>query len=583
MKRQWLAILMGVIVLWSLFPAELTHAEDRLPSIQVSYQTEREVTVDLVDSRDITTFDPALAQDPSSINAVENLFLGLTDFDPITNEVIPELATHWEIRDDGRTWIFHLNDDVHWVSYDAETEMVRRWGYVRANDVVYGVKRACDPRLGSYYGTIAARLIAGCDTVNQTAQQNVTDELVFGDTIRVDAPDDFTVRFQLQQPANYFLSMSSMWMLRPVPREIVETYRDNWTQPDNIVTSGPYMIEEWVPDTRQTYVRNPHLPLALLRSEGNIDQVVVHIIEDSNTSFVLYQDNELDISATPVSELGIPGPVSPQDVRQVTDQAVFYFGFSYDQPPFDDVRVRRAFSAILDREAFVEQIRQGRGVPMSHFTPPGMNHSPPLNESGMGFDPEYAQKQLASAGFRDCEGLPPVDIATYQGAETWGEFLVAAAQQYLGCSPDLFQVTQLEFTSLLQAIELENNGEVVERPGIWTLGWGPDYPDAYNWLGDVLHCTSDNNFGRPCTEVDDLIDLAVTTTDLDRASEFYRKAENGFFGEDGEFPMAPIYMRADYILVKPWFTGPFETDGRFGGAHWDAYHIDMAAKLEARE
>ena len=87
---------------------------------------------------------------------------------------------------------------------------------------------------------------------------------------------------------------------------------------------------------------------------------------------------------------------------------------------------------------------------------------------------------------------------------------------------------------------------------------------------------------RPCTATDDLINAAARETDPAARDQMYREIEEAFFGAEGEFPIAPIFMRLDYALNKPWYTGPFDTDGLFGGAHWDAYNIDMAAKLEAR-
>lgn len=118
---------------------------------------------------------------------------------------------------------------------------------------------------------------------------------------------------------------------------------------------------------------------------------------------------------------------------------------------------------------------------------------------------------------------------------------------------------------------------------MWSLGWGPDYGDANNWVGDVLHCEfSENSFKRACTETDDLIELAAQESDPDARLELYYRIEEQFFGPEGEVPFIPIYLRVTYVLVKPWYTGPFETDGLFGGAHWDWRTIDQEAQLAAR-
>jgi ABC-type oligopeptide transport system substrate-binding subunit len=217
---------------------------------------------------------------------------------------------------------------------------------------------------------------------------------------------------------------------------------------------------------------------------------------------------------------------------------------------------------------------------MIHFTPPGMAHAPPINEIGVGFDPEYAAQQMAEAGYPDCEGFPNIDIIVDNGIGNWAEFWAAGAEQYLGCDPAAINVEQVEFSVRLEIIDPDTL--VQDRPNAWAAAWGPDYADANNWVNDVLSCTSDNAFMRPCSEVDDLIEEAARESDPQVRDELYAEIENAFFGPEGEYPIAPIYMRASFVLVKPWYTGPFETDGLFGGAHWASRSVDMQAKLDAK-
>jgi oligopeptide transport system substrate-binding protein len=576
------ALLVLVALVVSLVPAGFAFADDASVTLTAQYRQDVEVSVDLSSGSEISSLDPAILSDAVSIVPVENLFLGLTDYDPITSAVVPELATSWEVSEDGTTWTFTLRDDVNWMQYDPATGTAAELRPVVGADFVFGIKRACDPRLGGYYGTVAAIVIAGCDVVNLTPDEEVTDDLVFGDTTQVSSPDDTTVIIELQFPAGYFFSMTPMWMLRPLAQEVLDEYGDDWTAAGNIATNGPYFLEENVRGVRRTFVRNDALAPELFSGEGNIEHITYTVIEDGGTAFALYQDNQLDAAGVPSAELQsvLEDPEYADQLRQIFDLAVFYFGFTHDKAPFDNVNARRAFSAIIDRQAFVEQIQQGRGVPMIHFTPPGMAHAPPINEVGVGFNPEYANEQLAEAGYPNCEGFPNVDIITYTGAGTWAEFWAAGAEEHLGCDPALFNIEQLEFSVLLEIVDADT--PVQDRPNAWTLGWGPDYGDANNWVNDVLSCQGDNAFIRPCTEVDDLIEEAARESDPARRDELYAEIEEAFFGEEGEFPIAPIFLRSAYLLYKTWYTGPHETDGLFGGSHWGADSIDMAAKLAAR-
>ena len=580
--RLSLTVATMLTLMVALLPASVAVAADNEVTITALYRQDVPVTFDGASSAEISSLDPQIPTDVISIAAIENLFLGLTTVDPITNAIEAELATSWEVSADGLTWTFNLRNDANWMQYDPSSDTAAVVRPVVAGDVVYGIKRACDPRLGSYYGSVAATVIAGCDLVNQSPSESVTDEFVFGDTTKISAPDDVTVIIELQFSAGYFFSMTPMWMLKAVPREIIEEYGDDWTQPGNIVTNGPYFLKENTRGVRRVFVRNDTLPVDLYAGTGNIEIQNVTLIEDTGTQYALYLDKQLDTVSVPRAEIqnALADSELSQQILQIFDLAVGYYGFAHDKAPFDNVHARRAFSTIVNREAFVEQIAGGRGVPMIHFTPPGMFGAPAINAVGIGYDPEYAVVEMEAAGYPNCEGFPSIDVVTQQGAGTWAEFWAAAAEEHLGCDPALFNIEQLEFSVYLQVTD-EDTAEQ-DRPHAWMALWGPDYPDANNWVGDVLSCEVKFGFKRPCTEVDDLISQAAAEGDPIVREQLYAEIEEAFFGVDGEFPIAPIYLRSGFILVQPYYTGPFETDGLFGGAHWDTRTIDMAAKLAAQ-
>jgi oligopeptide transport system substrate-binding protein len=248
------AVLVALVV--SLVPAGFAMADDASITVVANYQDDVVVQRDSADANELPTLDPQLAGDAISIPAIENMFHGLTDYDPLTSQVVPELATSWTTSEDGLEWTFTLRNDVMWYRYDPATDTAAELRPVVAGDVVYGIKRACDARLGSYYGSIASSVIDGCNTVIGTAAEETTDDLVYGDTTQVSAPDDTTVVIKLQFAAGYFFSMTPMWMLRPVHQETIEEFGDEWTAPGNIATNGPYFVKEISRGVRRVFVRN---------------------------------------------------------------------------------------------------------------------------------------------------------------------------------------------------------------------------------------------------------------------------------------------------------------------------------------
>ncbi len=582
LKNQYRAMALLVILttVVALLPTSFAFASSTDVTLTSVVRQAEPVTLYSTDSSQISTLDPQRASDTVSIQSIEQLFLGLTNADPENPGALqPELATEWTYDETGTVWTFTIRNDVPWVVWDEATDTATELRKVTAEDIEYGMKRACDPRLGAYYTSVADKVIAGCADVSSKSVEEVTDADY--DLVQVTALDDSTLEVHLLFSAGYFESQTPMWMYRPVPREIIEEHGDDWTELENIVTNGAYVLDEWVRGVRRVYLQNPLMP-ADLRGPGNIERVVVTIVEDTGTRFALYQDNQIDSGPVPPAELQAikSDPAYENQLIQTSDLAVFYFGFAHDKAPFDNVHARRAFSASIDRDAFVQEIRQGRGMPMIHLTPPGMTGAVPINEVGIGYNPEIAKAEMEAAGYPNCEGVPELQITAYQGAGDWAEFLAASVERELGCDPNVLVVEQQEFSVLLETIDPRNAPE--DRPNVWTMGWGPDYPDANNWVGDVLNCEGENTFKRPCSEVDDLITQAAQEPNLEARLELYAQIEEMFFGAEGEHPIAPLFMRLDYTLIKPWYTGPFETDGLFGGAHFDYRSIDAAAQAAGR-
>jgi oligopeptide transport system substrate-binding protein len=539
-----------------LFPLPILHAQDNTVTVVAHYQADTEVVLHLAGGY-LGELDPQQMYDVPSIANGENLFHGLTDYDPVTHAVVPELATEWEISDDGIVWTFHLRDDVLWYRYNPDTDLAEKLRPVVAGDVVYGIKRSCDSRLGAYYSAISASVIAGCDIVYNTSGGATTDSLVFGNTTKVSAPDDTTVVIELQFAAGYFLSMTPMWMLRPVHRETIDQYGSEWTTPGNITTNGPFFIDTVSSNNTYAFVRNPeHNPA--LEYGGNIDRIEF-TSAGVQESFPLYQDNLLDATDIPPSAIQRVLEDSSIQTELHPNMVSFVRFMVYSTaPPFDNVHVRRAISAIIDRELFIERYYPRQGIPMIHFTPPGITYAPPINRVGVGFDPAYALEEMALAGYPNCEGFPLVDFGAYH------DFIMNAAHEYLGCSIyDLSDSTHSAFSIMWQ-------------------GWAADYSDANNYVGDFLGCQTDWEIRTTCTEVDSLIEQAARSNDPEEREQLYIEIEESFFGKNGEFPILPLYVDFTYFLAKPWFTGPHDTDGLFGAKHWDAYSVDMAAKLAAR-
>jgi oligopeptide transport system substrate-binding protein len=561
--------------------------------LQVTQAQDDVITLDRDDPAMVTYYthdgdlsaarDPQLAGSTISQRWVDNTFLGLTDLHPETSAVRPEVATEWSASEDGLTWTFTLRDDIPWVHWNPETGEATMMRMITAQDVVTGTRRACNATLGGSYGPVTASFISGCSEVLDSAEP--TDELFEGVGVR--AIDDQTVEFTLVAQTGFFPSVASLWTLRPVPGEVIDEFGPEWIEPGNAWFSGPFLADSYTAGVGRTLIRNPFLPEDL-RGPGNIDRVELVVINDNSTLLSLYLSGQVDM----IRAGGIPeGEISSLlDDAELEDELLFitgvgidYLSFNHGKAPFDDVHVRRAFSAAIDREAIIQDAAGGLGTPMIHITPPSMPGAPPIDEVGVGFNPEWAVEQLAMSPYPGCEGFPEVFSVSQPGRRArYVEFLIQSWSTILGCDPALFTNEVIDdFSNMVPVISINNNME--DRPHWHPIGWGPDYPDSNNWVGDILKCDIDNGFtSRPCSEVDDLIQDARVETDPATRSEMYAQIEDMFFGEEGVYPAAPIRLSANYALYQTYFDGPIETDGQVGGEHWDWYTVDTEGQSAVR-
>jgi oligopeptide transport system substrate-binding protein len=530
------------------------------------------------------SLDPSLATDNISINIAGALFLGLTTFEG--DQVVPQLATDWESPDGGQTWIFNMRDDVVWINYNPATGEFTELGPVTAHDVVYGVKRTLDPRTASTYA-YALYSIENAEAINTSeATGEELDALV--ETAGVEALDDYTVQFTLDSAAGFFPAIAGMWVARPMPQAVIEERGERWVEPGFIVTNGPYVLEEWAHDDHLNLLKNPFYYDA---DNVQIEKIEGIMVTEASTAMALYEAGELDTLGDTVY-IPLPDmdrikadPVLSQEYNQASDLGTYYYGFVNTKPPFDNHLVRKAFSAAIDRQAIVENITKQGQTPALHFAPPGIFGAPPIDEVGIGTDPEQARAWLAEAGYPDCEGLGEVRMM-HNTSEAHAQIAQAIQQMWkevLNCD---VVIENQEWAVYLNT--LNKTTPVEEVPHIFRMGWGADYPDENNWVHEVMNSSAGaNRLRRGCLdpnceetedlEFDKLTQQAKEETDPEKRVELYREAERLLAEEETAF--APIYHYTSPWMVKPyvgnWYYQPA------GGQHYWEWTIDWEAKKEA--
>ncbi|MGB2962520.1 MAG: ABC transporter substrate-binding protein [Anaerolineales bacterium] len=500
-----------------------------------------------------------------------NLFLTLTAYDYENAAVVPRAAESWTVSPDGRIYTFKLRAEIPWVIHALEGDTVQITDedgsprYVSAADFEYAYKRLCDPAIEDF--RLRPTNIQGCsDVLEYTDPENIPPELF--DEIGVEAISDTELIFTLEEPSGYFLTTTSNLSFSAVPAWALEKYSEAWTNPGLMPTNGVFVIDEWVPGERIRLVRNELLPIEV-QGEGNIKTVELMMLNDTE-AYEMWGTGQIDYASIPEEYLANHLIQNSDQTNQALDQIVYYLIFNLDQPPFDNIHLRRAFSAALNRTYFVNDILQEGGLPMNHLAPPGVFGAPPVDEVGVGYALKYARAELELAGYPQCLDLPMIDFTAFSTSiDKNADKIARSWEEGLDCPEGTINYLGNVFG---------DNGYQSEWD-ILGAGWRSDYPDEENWVGPVLYCDNKRFVERSCNEIDELIVQAREEINASKRIELYRQIEESFFGYEGTFPIAPLYTPFFYTASYDWVE---YTQAGFWIDDYSKYWIDIDAKEAAR-
>jgi ABC-type oligopeptide transport system substrate-binding subunit/DNA-binding SARP family transcriptional activator len=447
---------------------------------------------------------------------IRQIFSGLAELTP-ENEVVPDIARSWEVLDSGRRYVFHLRDDVEWSDGVPVT----------AGDFEYALKRRMDPFTAFlWYDIKGARAL----------QQG---EASTPDAVGVRALDDMTLAVELEGPTGYFVQLLPRFL--PVPRHAVEAHGEAWTEAGNIVTNGPFRLEEWKRHESITLVRNPQYHG---RFSGNLERVELVWLASETGSGRLeaYEGDNLDVlrlrDVPSLSERDRGRQRHAGEYVSSPELLTSYVGFNVNLAPFDDVRMRRAFILATDRETVANVVLGGYVFPATGgFIPPGMpGHSPGI---ALPYDPEEARQLLAEAGYPGGRGFPAVEMRSsgvgWQGEESG---LQTQWRENLGVEISWQVVRTTDWAACWES----------DRPVFFRMGYLPDYRDPDSFLRG---CPGLRFAGWQNDRYEALVEEARRTTGQEERMNLYRQADRILIEEA---VLMPLYYSRMNLLVKPCVT-----------------------------
>jgi oligopeptide transport system substrate-binding protein len=484
-------------------------------------------TLDIANQGEPLSLDPHKTSGIWESNIIGNMFIGLTTED-VRARPMPGMAQRWETSEDGLTWTFYLRS-AQWSDGEA----------CDAHDFQYAFRRILDPDTYAEYAAILYP-IKNAEAVNAGHMPP--------DQVGVTALDDLTLEIRLEHPAPYLPQLLKHQTAYPVPKHILERHGDDWIQPENVVTNGPFLLKRWWSNYVVHLEKNPSFFDA---SNVVLEHLYFYPTVDVNSAARKVMAGESGWSTRfPSNQVDTLRRDLPGFVHVAPYLLCNYFSFNMTKPPFDDVRVRRAISMAYDRDFVCREIYKTGERPAYSFVPPGIADYPGTAryawaEMLIAERKQEAERLLRAAGFgpnnplrfefshRNTHDHPRIAVVAQND---WNSIAPWVSVELLGTE------TQIHYANLRAKNFAVGDG-----------GWAADFNDAKNYLYLLETRTGPQNYpGYSNPVYDSLVQQSDFEPDVQRRAQLMVQAEQIAL-DDAPICMSVFMNSAN--LVHPDLTG----------------------------
>jgi ABC-type transport system substrate-binding protein len=421
-------------------------------------------------------------------------------FDAQTMQVIPDLATDWDISADGRTYTFHLRHGLRFSNGDPLT----------ASDLAYSIDRAFSP--GESGAAIRYLSINDVPNIVGAADRAAGKSPTIIGT-GVVATSDTTFQINLVQPAACFLAQLTSPVSWVVDKKVVQQYGQTWFD-GHAVGTGPFLLKSWQHRVQLTFVPNPHW----YGARSYLTEIDMPIISDPRTAFHDFQTKAIDIDpAVDGSDYEVARALGVNEVFEGPVLSVSSLAPNSAVPPFNNLTVRQAFAEAVDRDKIAYWVFHNPVIPSDHLLPRG-NPGYYAGLKGLPFNPPDARAKLASV-YPDPSLMPRIVLSCFGGVGEDGNLIASILQQdfqtILGVHIDVVPGCPADIDGVpSRSIQLSLSERLM------------DYPDPQDWLSLQIAGGSfgnTTNFENP--QVDHLLAQADVERDQDKRFSLYHQAE----------------------------------------------------------
>lgn len=511
----------------------------------------------------IRSLDPVGINDVVSHHVAHQIYDLLVDLDSNLN-LVPQLATRWDISEDGLLYTFHLRKGVMFQDNACFPDGKGR--ELKASDIKFSYDRVCDPRTGTlgfdYYKNYVEGAKEFFDEAT-IARRESRDPKINGVTGYI-VKDDSTFQIKLKKPFGPFIFYMTLAFGYIVPKEAVGKYGKDFFQ--NPVGSGPFIFVDWKPDLELNLKKNPNYWEK--DKNGNqipyIDGAKFKFIKEVSQQLLEFRNGNLDecyrIPNESFREMVTPQKTLTPDyskfkLQKVPSLALQFYGFLTTGKIFNNEKVRQAFNYAIDREKILKFVLNGQGFMGAIYgiVPPSMPNYDVKKIQGYTFDLTKAKQLMSEAGYPDGKGFPDAVLQINSG----GDRNIQIAESIQNMMKEIGVNMKLNIIQFAQHLDNIDAG----RADFYRLGWIADYPEPESFLNlyygknvpkDPSQISPINSTRYQNPQYDEIFEKAIATTDRAERYKLYLQAEQIAVSQA---PMMFIYYDEDYRLLQSYVIG----------------------------
>ncbi len=274
------------------------------------------------------------------------------------------------------------------------------------------------------------------------------------------------------------------------------------------------------------------------------------LLDNASTALSMFESGQLDMGdSIPPTE--VPRLVKEGKVKTYPFLGTFYASFNVSKPPFDNPKVRQAFSLAINRQAIAEKLLQGGQVPALAFVPPGVadaNGNEDFRVKGGALlkdhDVATARRLMKEAGFADGAGFPPVTYLynTSESNKMVAEALQEMWRKNLGVQVELSNQEWKVYWDSLDKHQFQIARE----------SWSGDYPDPMTFLDLFVTAGSNNSPDYRNPLYDRLINKAQNAMDPAIRMQALHQAEKILLDDA---VVAPVFFQTNPVMMRSQVKG----------------------------